>query len=183
VRLQQFARAVDKALRPVLSGHDRPLILAAAEPLASIFAQVTSYPHLAGEVIAGNAERTSDTDLANAARGVLDGVYAAEVAEIAAQFVTREPQGRTTTDIAQAARAATFGAIDTLIVDMDVTVPGMVGEADGAVTFAEHDDAVVYGVVDEIAGRALRSGARVVAARRADIPGGGDLAAILRYPI
>ena len=49
--------------------------------------------------------------------------------------------------------------------------------------FAPHADAVNYGVIDEVARRALRSGAKVLAARRADIPGGGDLAAILRYAI
>jgi hypothetical protein len=42
---------------------------------------------------------------------------------------------------------------------------------------------VSYGVVDEIAARALRAGARIVSARRADIPGGGALAAILRYAV
>ena len=50
-------------------------------------------------------------------------------------------------------------------------------------TFDEQNDAANYGVVDEIARRALQSGARVVAARRGDFPGGGDLAAILRYPV
>ena len=38
-----------------------------------------------------------------------------------------------------------------------------------------------YGVVDEIAGRAFTAGARVLGVRRADIPGGASLAAILRY--
>jgi hypothetical protein len=38
-----------------------------------------------------------------------------------------------------------------------------------------------HGVVDQIAARALASGARVLGVRRADIPGGGSLAAILRY--
>jgi hypothetical protein len=37
--------------------------------------------------------------------------------------------------------------------------------------------------VDEIASRALKSGARVVSARRDDVPGGGALAAILRYAV
>ena len=39
------------------------------------------------------------------------------------------------------------------------------------------------GVADEIARRAWLSGARLVAVRREDVPGGGDLASILRYAV
>jgi len=45
--LRQFARQVDKALRPVVTGSGLPLVLAAAEPLASTYRSVNSYPHLA----------------------------------------------------------------------------------------------------------------------------------------
>ena len=47
VRLRQYSRRVEEALRPLLSGLDLPLILAATEPLASIFRAVNTYPHLA----------------------------------------------------------------------------------------------------------------------------------------
>lgn len=183
VSLTRYARAVDQALRPVLAGHERPLIVAATEPLLSHFRNVCSYPHLAAQAIQGSADNTPDHELAASSRTILDEIYADEIAKLAALYATRENQGRATTDIAQAARAATFGAVDTLIVDMDSVVPGSVADEDGKVTFDELNDAVNYGVVDEIARRALQSGARVVAARRADIPGGGDLAAILRYAV
>ncbi len=181
--LTRYARAVDQALRPVLSGHERPLIVAAAEPLASVYRSVSSYAGTAAQVIPGSADHTPDHELADAARGVLDAIYAHQISTLGELFGTRESQGRATTDVAQVARAATFGAVDTLIVDMDAVVPGTVGDEDGAVTFAEETGPQSYGVVDEIARRALLSGARVVAARRADVPGGGDLAAILRYAI
>jgi hypothetical protein len=181
--MTRYARAVDQTLRPVLAGHERPLIVAAAEPMASIFRAVASYPGTAAEVIPGSADDTPDHALAAAARGALDGIYAAEIRALGELFAAREGQGRATADIAQAARAATFGAVDTLIVDMDATVPGTVADEDGTVTFAHGAGAGTYGVVDEITRRALGSGARVVAARRDDVPGGGDLAAILRYPV
>ena len=179
--LSRFARAVDQALRPLLAGDERPLILAAAEPMASIFRHVCSYPKLSDQVIAGSADHTPDHEIAAAARSVLDHLYDAEIKSLGGLYARRESQGRATTDIAQAARAATFGAIDTLIVDMDGLVPGTVDDNDGAVVFADKADALNYGVVDEIARRVFQSGGRVVAARRTDIPGGGDLAAILRY--
>ena len=81
------------------------------------------------------------------------------------------------------ARAATYGAIETLLVDMDAVVPGTIDDQTGSITFAAAAGATTYGVVDEIAGRALAGGARVLGVRKADLPGSGKLAAILRYPI
>lgn len=42
---------------------------------------------------------------------------------------------------------------------------------------------VSYGVIDEIAGRVLESGGKVIGVRRDDVPGGGALAAVLRYAL
>jgi hypothetical protein len=178
----RYARAVDRALRPVIAGREVPLVLAAAEPMASIFRAACTYPHLAAGVIPGSPDHTPDHALAEAAREVLDGLHAQELRDLADLFARREAQDRATTDIGRAAWAATFGAVDTLLVDLDAEHPGTLGEEDGAVSFAAQASGRTYDVTDEIARRALRSGARVVAARRDDIPGGGALAAILRYP-
>ena len=181
--LTRYARTVDEALRPILSGQERPLIIAAAEPMAAIYRSVSTYPHTASESLGGSADDTADHVLAEQARRVLDGIYAADIAAFHDLYATREQQGRAVTDVAQVARAATFGVIDTLIVDMDVVVPGTVDDEDGTVTLADKASADTYGVVDEIVSRALKSGARIIAARKDDVPGKGELAAILRYAI
>ena len=183
VRFQQYLRQVDAALRPVLAGRGMPLILAATDQLASAFPQVNSYPHLLREIIADSPDRLTDAELAKQARPILDKAYEEELSGIRALFVKRASDRRTTTDISDAARAATFGGIDTLLVDIDSVVPGFVDEESGAVEFVEKDDAKAYGVVDEIAGRAFASGARVLGVRRPDLPGQKELAAILRYPL
>ena len=180
VRLRQFARKVDQALRRELTGLELPLILAAAEPLASIYRGLNSYPHLVEPGIPGNPEAASDDDLAAAARTVLDEVYAAELAGVRDLYELRFSHGRASADVVTVARAATHGAVDTLLADVDEKLPGHVDEDSGAVTLAE-DDAVSYGVVDEIARRVLLTGGRVLAVRAPEVPGGGPLAAILRY--
>ena len=43
--------------------------------------------------------------------------------------------GRGATDVTDVARAATFGAVDTLMVDIDDVIPGFVAATDGTVTF------------------------------------------------
>jgi hypothetical protein len=183
LRLRQYARRVEEALRPILSGLDLPVILAGTEPLTSIFRSVSSYPHVAPGEIAGNPDTKTDGELADASRRVLDELYAHELTELRDLYEQRVPQGRASDDLAAIARAATFGAVDTAFVDIDETVPGFVDETDGALTLDDSDDPVNYGVVDEIARRVLLTRGRVLAVRREDVPGDGPAAAILRYPV
>jgi Bacterial archaeo-eukaryotic release factor family 11 len=181
VRLRQFARKVDQALRGFLAGRQLPLILAATEPLESIYRSVNNYPALAATGIRGNVEALSDDELAADARSVLDDLYAAELAAVREEFGMRFHDSRASSDVAVVARAATAGAVDTLLVDIDDKVPGVVDEETGAVALAEQDDAASYGVVDEIARRVLLSGGRVLAVRRDDLPERTPVAAILRH--
>jgi hypothetical protein len=183
VRLRQYARAVDAALRPVLAGSDLPLILAANAPLGPIFRSVAHHPHLLDEGIGEAVDRMSDAELAAAARPVLDASYAAAIAEMRTLYARRENEGRATADLSTAARAVVRGAVETLLVDMDATVPGTLDEKTGAITLAGDASASSYGVADQVAMLALGSGARVLSVRAADLPHPGVLAATLRFTI
>jgi hypothetical protein len=180
-RMRQYARQIDRALRPLLSGLDLPLILAAAEPIDSIYRSVNTYPGLLATGLPGNPDTTSEAELTAAARRLLDDVYAAELRAIQDTYALRSSQRRASGDVADVARAATFGLVDTVLVDIDGVVPGRVDEETGSITIDATDDAVNYGVVDEIARRVWLNGGRVLAVRRDDIPGNGSIAAILRY--
>jgi hypothetical protein len=181
VRIRQYARRVDHALREVLPGHGVPLVIAATEPLDSIFRSLCRYPDVVPESVRGNPESVSDVELVQEARAVLDRYYAGKLAELHALFERRAGQNRTSIDVATVARLVTQGAVDTLFVDIDGVVPGEVDE-DGAVRFGDEQVPGGIGVVDEISRRGWLSGARLLAVRRDDVPGGGDVAAILRYP-
>ena len=180
VRLTQYARQVDQALRDVLSGREIPLILAANEPLATIFRSVTTYPHLSPTGITSSTEAMSDATIVEGARKVLDELFQRELEEIRAMFSHLEGQWRTTTDVAQAARAATNGAISKLLVDIDRALPGTV-DKEGAITFADGPGPKSHDILDEITSRAFQSGARVLGVRAEDMPGDTGVAAILRY--
>ncbi len=180
--LTRYVRKINSVMRPVLMRSDRPLILAMTKPLEALFRSMSAVPALPG-IIAGNPEHMSEAELASAARPVLDAHYSDQIKDFHRLFEERTGQNRTTTDISDAARLATFGAIDRLLIDIDSVVDGFIDDETGEVTFGAQGDAINYGVVDEIAGRALRTGAKVMAVRKSDIPGAHDLAVISRYPI
>jgi stalled ribosome rescue protein Dom34 len=182
VRMRQYARAIERALRPLLAGGEVPLILASTEPMDGIYRAINSYPHLAATSIPGNPEGASNEELAGSARRVLDEMNAHELEEIRELWSLRSGQERTMTDVVEVARAATQGAVDTLLVDIDDAVWGTVDDETGAVTF-EPENATSYGVVDEIARRVWFNSGRVLAVRRDDIPGNQGVAAILRYAL
>jgi hypothetical protein len=182
VRMHQYARGVDRALRPLLNGLEVPMILAATEPIDSIYRSVNTYPHLLEQGISGNPEAVSDAELAASSRTVLDELYAAQLRDVQELYGQRAADGRVLSDVAEVARAATSGAIQTLLVDVDAAVPGAVDDQTGAVTFAADATGDLHDVTDEIARRAWLSGARVLAVRAGDVPGHGAVAAILRYP-
>lgn len=183
VRMQEYAQAINKALAPVLSGSKEPLIIAGAEPMTGIFRSVSTYKHLVKPEIEGNQQERSDEQLAAAARPILDALYAAELQELCEDFGTSASNGRAVTDLGDVARAATAKAVDTLFVDIDRSMPGTVDEESGAVTLDDDADASNYGVIDEILRRALLSDARILAVRADDVPGGGALAATVRFPV
>jgi hypothetical protein len=180
VLLHQYARKVDRAIHGLLAERNAPLVLAAEEPMASIFRSINSYPGLADETIEGNPESKTDAELEDAAIPILDHLYTSELKAVIARYDELKPR-RATTDVSYAAHAATGGAVDQLLVDLDAVVPGLVSDIDGSVTYSASDDAETYSVVDEVARRALSTGARVLGARKEELPDRAPLVAILRY--
>ena len=182
LRLLQYARKIDQALRPLLAGLDVPLVLAAAEPMASVYRQINSYPHLVSVGVPGNPEQVQDENLVASARTIIDDQHRRDIRELNERIADLENSGRSSSDLAALAYAATQGVVDTLLVDLEQRIPGVIAP-DGRIEFADDDDHRSYGVVDEVARRVLRTGGAVLAVRGDEIATGQPAAGILRYPI
>jgi Bacterial archaeo-eukaryotic release factor family 11 len=181
VLLHKYARSVDRAVRRALAGQTAPLVLAAVEPIAAIFRFVNSYPHLIDEMIEENPDHVSDAQLEQASLPILDRLYVGELRAILGRYAELKPR-RATTDVFLAAQAATAGAVEQLLVDLDALIPGRVSEVDGTVTYSSADDPEAYSVPAEVARRALWTGAQVLGAKPEELPDRASLVAILRYP-
>ncbi|EGQ5280339.1 hypothetical protein I4B36_001051 [Enterobacter hormaechei] len=180
VRLAQYTRKIDQALRPLFASHDHPLFLVAAEPIASIYRATNSLSNLTDETLFTNAEHIGLTDLVSQVRPLLDYYYQVQLDSLKTRFEIRAGQRRVTQEISDAARAATFGAIELLLVNIESALKGTIDE-DGLLSLDDRENS--YGIIDEIAKRAMATGARVLAVRGEDLPSGAELYATLRYPL
>lgn len=183
VRQRHYCRAIDAALRGLLSGGDIPLIVAAVPGIGDVYRSVNSYPHLADRRIEGNPDARSAAELASAARTILDGLHGESIGHWHAEFAERQSQNRASTDLGRIARAATFGAVESLLVDMEPVIEGTIDD-EGRISSGASDDLKSYGVTDEIARRVLLSGGHVLVVRGDEIPDDtGAIAATFRYAI
>ncbi len=177
VRIRQYARAVDDALMPVLRGDERPLVLVATQPVNAIFRQVCSAPTLLADGVEASPDKWSLTEVAEAVRPVLAAHVAQSDADLAGLVEERRSQRRIANDLADVARAATIGAVATLVVDRECGERGTIGD-DGGLTL----DAAGPVLVEELARRVITHGGRVLALPAERLPGGEAVTAVLRYP-
>jgi hypothetical protein len=185
VRLRQYARAVDRAVRARLLGDELPLLLAAGDKLGPIFRSVSALPRLDGATLEATPDTHTDEQIAALARARLDARRAEELAALRDTFAARREAGRATADLSTAARAAAMGAVDTLLVDMDCAIPGLLDEETGEILVDGAADGLNYGVADGVARRVLAHGGRVVPVRADELPEGADspVAALLRHAL
>lgn len=181
VRLAQYARQVDQAIRRFMGDREQPLILAATEPLLSIYRGLASSPQLSPTEIRTSPDAITDTELAKSAREVLTKLVADETEALMKTFSERKLKGRTSTSLEEIALAATRGAVETLFVDIDTAVPGTLDDA-GVITPGGVDCPVSYDVVSEICTRVYQTRGRIRAVDKASIPEGGSIAATFRFP-
>lgn len=183
VRLRHYCRQIDGAIRNLLAGGSVPLVLASDRRIAEIYHSVSSYPHLATQRIDGNPERLSEAELASRVRPILDELHDQRIEGWHRRFDDRNGADRASTDLGRIARAATFGAVESLLIDMDAVVAGTVDD-EGRIRVEDEGDVSNYGVTDEIARRVILAGGEVLVVRADELrDGSSPVAATLRYAI
>ena len=181
VRIRQYARQVDRALRSVLAGLDLPLILASTEPVNAIFRSVNTYPHLAKGGIPG-ARKVGPT---LSSRPPLERCWTRSTRRNSATSqICSRPEHRRTEPRPTPPRSPEPQPSEPSTRSSWTSTPSSRESSTRRpeqVTFVGADSGTTYGVFDEVARRVLINGGRLLAVRAEDVPGGGHGAAILRY--
>lgn len=155
--LEVLASRVDTEL----SGERRPLVLAGVAELVSAYRRIARYEHLATDTIPGNPDRTALTALHDRSQPIVERIAARRRQLDLERIDERAGTGWTLTGLQEITAAAEQGRIDVLFAPVD-PAPADELTVDAAIVATWNAGGTVH----------IAPGA---------VPGGGLLAALLRY--
>jgi hypothetical protein len=180
-QVRSFVRQVADGLRDYLIGQNIPLVLVGLGEMVSLYLDVNGYPQVIDHAVRQNPDQLSADELHAAAWPLVETILARERAAAVARFAQLHGTGVASNDAAEIEEAAQHGRVDTLFLATEPwcweQFPG-----DAAVVQLGVGDAFAHcELLDRAAADNLSAGGRVYAVPAAEVPGGGDIAAIFRY--
>jgi hypothetical protein len=180
-QVRSFLRQVAHGLRGYLVGQDLPMVLVGLDELVSAYRDLDGYAHVLDEAVLRNPDELSADDLHALAWPLAERIVAEERAAAVALFEQLHGTGRAVTSPSKIEEAARDGRVATLFLATEPWCWDQRG-SDVSVVQLGRDDAFAHcELIDRVVVDSLSAGAHVHAVPAADVPGGGDLAAIYRY--
>ena len=179
----QYFRLVDRGLKDILRDERAPLVVAAVEFEQALYREANTYPHLLPTGVPGNPDEVASEELARAAWTVVEPVFRARRQAAAERFHALQAAGRGAGDLETVLPAAAQGRVDTLFAARGRHVWGRFSpdtlelrrnDANGPAP-GDSD------LLDDAARLTLATGGTVFVVDGAEMPNGGDLAALFRY--
>jgi hypothetical protein len=179
----RYFHHIDAGLSEVLAGETAPMVLAGVGFLHALYREANSYGHLLEEGIFCNPEHISADDLRDQAWDVVGPVFAMRREQAAEQYRELAATGsaRAVSAVEEVVPSAYVGRVETLFVVLGTQVWGRFDPEANVVQ--RHDEAAPgdEDLLDVAAVQALLHDGTVFAVEAQDIPGGKELAAVLRY--
>ena len=179
---RQFVRAIDQAMRPVMTGSNVPLILATTSDLQALYRSVSNYSMLVEEAVTGSVENLPMPELTESVKPIVQNLRHQRLESWEQEFQQRSNESRASSDLTTIAKLASRGQVAKLLVDTDSTIYGSLDD-NGSLTLAEGRSGESYGVMDEIINRVMLNGGEVLGVRQDDPEVGSllPISAILRW--
>jgi len=181
--ISRYFHRVDEGLSEVLGGERAPLVLAGVDYLLPIYREVNAYPRLLDEGIEGNPEELSAKELHRRAWTIVQPLFLAEREEAAAAYRHLAGTGseRASEDLEEIVPAAHSGRVEVLFVALGVQKWGAFDPETHMASLHERADPEADDLLDLAAIHTFLNGGTVYAVEPDQVPGGGALAAVLRY--
>jgi hypothetical protein len=181
--LLQYFQKIDKGLNEMLKDKRSPLVLSGVEYLHPIYKEANTYNNLINEGIPGNPELTRGEDLHKEAWKLVEPVFKTTQEEIVERFNILHGRNEklATQDLKQVIEAAPFGRVEVLFVDKNASQYGKFDTEKVKLTLTDQPGPEDEDLVDFAALQTLANGGIVYMVEPGEVPGGKEVAAILRF--
>lgn len=180
-KLLQYFRRIDEGLRESLKNEKAPLVFAGVDYLFPIYKEANSYPHLLEETVSGNPESLKAETLRQKAWAIAQPVIMKAQREAEAKYHQMAGTGRASNQLSEIAPAAFNGRVESLFVAVGVQQWGSFDPDRAEIRLHEEAEPGNEDLLDFTAIHTFLNGGEVYAVEPANMPGGGLLAAVLRY--
>jgi Bacterial archaeo-eukaryotic release factor family 7 len=180
--LTSFFREIDRAVSDYLQLRSEPLIFAGVDYLFPIYQSVNSYPNLASTPITGNPDSLIASELRVRAWPLVEAFVRGRNWADAEKYWNSVAHGRTSNRMDEVLAAAHAGAVEMLFIARSARQLGTFAPDSGKVQYHDTPQPNSEDLVNLAATFVLRTGGAVETVLSGNVPGGGPMAAVMRYP-
>jgi hypothetical protein len=179
----RFFQSVNQGLNDVLVDKNLPMVLAGVDYLLPIYREASSYHNLLEDGIIGNPDRENMKELHAKAWNIVRPIFEESQKKAFEKFEQLHGQQSplAVRDIKRAVSAAVVGQVETIFVPLGEQQWGRYDPENHTVTLSDKPGSDDEDLYDFAATQALLNSGQVFAVPREQMPGGGEIAAILRY--
>ncbi len=179
----RFFQSVNQELNAMLEERTIPMVLAGVDYLLPIYREASSYNNLLEDSISGNSDRENVKDLHEKAWKIVRPIFEESQKKAFEKFEQLKGQQSTlaTSDLPEAVKAARFGQVETLFVPLEMHKWGRYDAENNEVILGHKAGTEDEDLLDLAAADTILNSGQVFAVPPEQMPGDGEIAAILRY--
>jgi hypothetical protein len=181
----RFFQSVNQGLNNLLEDKDIPIVLAGVDYLLPIYREASSYHNLLEDGIIGNPDRENVRQLHEKAWQIVRPIFEESQKKAFEKFqqLNGQKSDLAVNDIKAAVKAAVFGQIETIFVPLGSQKWGRYDAQNNKVIVEQEPGTETEDLFDFAATQTLLNSGQVFAVPPEQMPGNGELAAILRYAV
>ena len=181
----RFFQSINKELDKLLEDKNLPMILAGVEHVIPIYREACTYDNLLEDSIFGSFDEQNLKSLHESARQIAVPVFEKNQKQAFQKFEELTGQGNAlaVSDLATAVKAARFGQVETMFVPLDEQRWGRYDPETDSVILESEGEPETEDLFDLASAETILNSGQVFSVERDQLPGKGDVAAILRFPM
>jgi hypothetical protein len=181
----RFFYTVNEGLNALIEDKTIPMVLAGVDYLLPIYREASAYHNVLQDAVIGNPDRENLKELHEEAWKIVKPIFEESQKKAYEKFeqLSGQQSVLATDDLTKAVKAAKFGQMETLFVPLGVQKWGRYDAENNKVILEAEPSPENEDLLDYAAAETILNSGQVFAVPREQLPGDGELAAILRYPV